>query len=578
MIVLGISDITGNHSHSCIAIVTNGHLKFALSQERQSRIKNDSQFPTTSIQAGLDYLGLTLSDIDAVACAYPPAHYYSGLLSHGWGNAFRTIGHAMAGKPHQFLRYIFPNLKKALFDPKGNAFITRGIAENNFYYIDHHLAHVTAAYAASSFDRALAVSYGGFAPHADGTNVSGAVYLCNNNSVQWIEDIPMCATGCWYSGITVALGYRYMQQESKTMGLSALGNPDRCYTNLSRLSTRFQSGRWQCSSHWLDSITSPRSDVFLNTYTGKCLSRLLQSVPPQDVAAAAQKIWQENIVAYIRNLVKRYPVEHLILTGGTFQNIIINTALAGMPEIKNTYIHPHPGDGSTPIGAALSFFQTKTGTLVRAPLSDTGLGCEFNDNTIYKVLRRYGNRINIKKIKKIEYTADRLAKKRIIGWFQGREEYGNRSLGHRCILASPDIEHQLWINTQIKHREDWIPLRVSCLAEYADRLFKQFIPSPFASFRYRFKASYHRRYKSVTHRDETVSVHSVDQSAFPDFRQLLLTFYQLTGHPLIFNTSLNIHGHPIVHTPEEAVSLLLSTNLDELIIGSFSVTVRGNNV
>ena len=238
MTILGISDVTGNHSHSSIALIRNGHLKFALSQERQSRIKNDPQFPAAAVQTGLDYLGIKLSDLDAAVCAYPPPRYYAGLLSHGAGDVFRTVGSILAHRPYQLLRYLYPNVKKAIFDPHCNGLLNMGIPDDDFHFIDHHLAHVTAAYSASPFENALALSYGGFAPHADGTNAAGAVYRCRGSDIQWIADIPMCAAGCWFSGITVALGFRYMQQESKTMGIAARGATNVCYEFCYALSTR----------------------------------------------------------------------------------------------------------------------------------------------------------------------------------------------------------------------------------------------------------------------------------------------------------------------------------------------------
>ncbi|MDZ7725639.1 MAG: carbamoyltransferase C-terminal domain-containing protein [candidate division KSB1 bacterium] len=578
MNILGLGDVTGNHSHSSIAIVRDGSLLFALSRERQSRLRNDSQFPAESIQAGLNYLGLSLSDIDAVVCAYPPPRYYAGLLFHGWGDAVRSMGTLLLRAPHQLLRYLLPNLKKALFDPRGNHVLRMGIPPSKFQFVDHHLAHVTAAYCASPYDRALAISYGGFAPHADGTNRAGAVYLCEGNSIQWQQDIPMCATGCWFSGVTVALGYRYMQQESKTMGLAGLGKPDAAYKACSGLATRYENGRWQRYPYWLDTLLSPRSAAFLNTRTGRRLKRLLRSAAPQDLAAAAQQIWQENITAFVRNLLQQHKVRNLVLSGGTFQNIQINSELAQLPDIDGVYLHPHPGDGSTPIGAALHLWQQHAGKLPRHSLPDAGLGCEFSDAAVKDALARYKDRVLIKNIENASiYGAGLLSQNRIIGWFQGREEYGNRSLGHRCILAFPAGEHRLSIN-RIKGREDWIPVGVSCLAEHAASLFESFMPSPYASFRFRFNPRYQDTHKFLLHCDGTIRVQSVDEHAYPEFRSLLQVFYERTGQALIFNSSLNRHAEPIVHTPAQAIDLLLNTSLDALIIGSFCVTARRDNV
>ena len=299
MNILGLSDTTGNHSHSSVCLVQDGRLTFALSQERISRCKNDSRFPNETIETALQQTGLTMSDIDAVACAYPPPRYYASLLQRSKIDVPRALWGVAVRRPDRLFKYLVPNLRKALLDPHHS----NSLLQKPVQFIDHHLSHATAAYCSSGFDDCLAISYGGFAPHSDGYNVAGAVYRCRGDRIEFLENIPFYATGCFYSGITVALGFRYMEQEGKTMGLAGLGDPSVCIDELRAMATLFQHDQWQPYKNWIDYIFAPRAEVFLSSRSGRLLRHMVKKFGARHVAAAAQKIWQDNLLADRKSVV-----------------------------------------------------------------------------------------------------------------------------------------------------------------------------------------------------------------------------------------------------------------------------------
>ena len=577
MNILGISDVTGNHSHSSVAILQEGRLAFALSQERISRVKNDCRFPREAIQAALDFTHLRLADIDYFACGYPPANYYRSLSRYSKFDVPRSFIGALLRSPRKLLKYLAPNIRKALFDPKKvNGLFDFGAPAEKFQFIDHHLAHVSAGYFASGFDDALAVSYGGFAPHESGQNVAGAVYRCRGDAIEFLEDIPMFAGGVFFSGVAVALGMKYMQEEGKIMGLAATGDYHTCYDPLRKLAVHYHHDHWKKYKNWVDYIMSPRADAFLGTKSGRRLQKLIRQHGPADVASAAQHLWQKNIVRMLQHYLQKYDARRVVLTGGTFLNVKINSAIEALDEVDEIYVHPHTGDGSTAIGAAIEMSRRATGKPARMDLTDVGLGVEFTDASIESAIRRFGSILKYKKIADAStFAAGRLADGNIVGWFQGREEYGPRALGHRCILADPrQLEMKNRINRDIKGRELWIPIAASVLAEHGDDYFENFVNSPHMTRAYMAKKKHYSDILAALHVDGTSRAQSVDKKAYKPFRKMLQNFFKRTQMPLLLNSSLNRHGEPIVHRPDDALQLLLDTPLDELVIGSFSV-VKG---
>ena len=570
MNILGLSDTTGNHSHSSVCLVQDGRLTFALSQERISRCKNDSRFPNETIETALQQTGLTMSDIDAVACAYPPPRYYASLLQRSKIDVPRALWGVAVRRPDRLFKYLVPNLRKALLDPHHS----NSLLQKPVQFIDHHLSHATAAYCGSGFDDCLAISYGGFAPHGDGYNVAGAVYRCRGDRIEFLENIPFYATGCFYSGITVALGFRYMEQEGKTMGLAGLGDPSVCIDELRAMATLFQHDQWQPYKNWIDYIFAPRAEVFLSSRSGRLLRHMVKKFGARHVAAAAQKIWQDNLLAFVKHVMQKYGCNKLALAGGTFLNINAVQAVAEQSQADGIYVFPHTGDGSTPIGAAWQVWQQQSGTLPHETVERADWGCQFDEASIAADLARFGDRLVAEAVDQpARVAAEKITQGIILGWFQGREEYGPRSLGQRCMVADPRLKEMRRRLNERKKRELWIPLAASCLAEHGHRYFQHWQPQTFMSRSFTFLGEQRENLAAAGHDNATCRVQAVTAgSGF--FRTLLECFYDLTGTAMVLNTSLNRHGEPIVHRPAEAMELVLAGVIDELMIERWLIRKR----
>ncbi len=353
------------------------------------------------------------------------------------------------------------------------------------------------------------------------------------------------------------------------MGLAALAEAGDCRDRLQPLVSRFSEGKWQKYCGWVDYLMTPRADAFRATDSGRRLQQLVRDYSAPQLAAAAQEVWEESLCSFVDYLRRTYGVPHFILGGGVFLNVRINTRIAQMEGIEGVYIHPHPGDGSTAVGAALEAYRSAGGEIAHRSIADSGLGLSFSEAAVEQTLRRFRGVLVEKTPDPADYAARRLAQGAVVGWFQGREEFGPRALGHRCLLGSPrpDIKERL---TLAKGREAWIPIAPAVLAEHASDYFEG-SPDPFMMRLCRVRPTKKPLIAAALHTDGTARLQAVTSDAFPPFRRLLERFYQTTGLPLILSTSLNRHGEPIVHRPEEAVELLLKNVMDELIIESFVV-------
>lgn len=356
------------------------------------------------------------------------------------------------------------------------------------------------------------------------------------------------------------------------MGLAKTVDFQPAYDRLKKLTTCFRDGVWHKYPFWVDYIQSPRADAFIASRTGHFLNKWIAKTSPAQVAAAAQHLWEENIVRYIAHLQTRHQFRHLVLSGGVFANVQINRLAADLPGIEEVYIHPHPGDGSTAIGAALHIRKQLAGKPVRLSLGDTGWGVDFTERAIETAIRRFGSRIYYEKREDFhQVAAQQLGQGQIVGWFQGREEYGPRALGHRCILADPRrTELKDKITLAIKKREHWIPIAPSILAEHASAYLEN-MGDTFMQRVCHVRSRKRNDIAAAIHADGSARVQLVGTDAYAPFRQLLQEFYRITGIPALLNTSFNVHGEPIVHLPEEAITLFLAGDMDVLIIGPFII-------
>ena len=262
------------------------------------------------------------------------------------------------------------------------------------------------------------------------------------------------------------------------------------------------------------------------------------------------------------------------MAGGVFLNFKTNKKILELPNVNNLFIQPHAGDGGVSIGAALAVSSKKyIFQNFGKALNTGGLGQSFSNQDIIKELEKYKSKLNYKKQKEIvEYTANLLVKGKVIGWFQGRAEWGPRALGFRSVLADPrKIEVKDRINDVLKNREWFMPFAPSVLEEEANKFFKNCKKSPFMTIVFDIVKGKEKKIPAAIHIDNTARPNTVNEQNNAIYYQLIKSFYKKTGLPVILNTSFNKHGLPIVNSPKDAIEHLLMGAVDELIIGSYAV-------
>lgn len=575
MNIIGLNDVASAHHNSSMALVQNGKLTFAASEERFTRIKHDMAFAENAIRAALEFSGLQLNEIDYFAVGYPMSAFYGDLLVRNWLDLPRTlaglVGHNFSG----LLRYLLPNIRKMYNPPKfNNGLLKLGVAREKIRFMDHHRAHAASAYRCSGFEDCVTISMDGFGPNGQGRNIAGQVYVCKNGHMELVEEMPLYITALYFSGFTVALDLKYMDGEGKTMGLAAYGDPEVCYNQVKELIFNFKDGRWHGYPYWIDYVMVPRKSVFVKTHTGRKIMRLIAQFGRENVAAAAQRVLEERMMDIVEWIHARHPFRNLALAGGIFLNVKVNKLIMELPYLDDLFIQPHAGDGGTAIGAALELYHELSGQPVNFKMQDAALGKAFDDTDIEATLHQFAGQLEWQKLNGTvpEYVGQQLARGKVIGWFQDREEWGPRALGRRSVLADPRrADTRDIINSKMKNREWFMPFAPSALYDHGARYFKNFRESNFMTLAFDVIEEKAQEIAAAIHVDKTARVHSVRRDLNPLYYSAIEAFFKETGVPVILNTSFNRHGLPIVHSPKDAIEHLLWGCVHELAIGSFIV-------
>ncbi len=577
MIIIGLNDVAGAHHNSSVALIQDGKVTFATSEERFTRVKFEMAFPQNALQAALDFAKLRLEDVDYFAVGYPPSSFYLDLFCRRFWDLPRSVlglvGHNFWG----MVKYLFPNVRK-MYKPAefSNGLRRLNVPKEKIVFIDHHRSHASSAYRCSGFDDCLTISMDGFGPNGAGKNIAGQIYRCSGGEMELLEEIPLYATALWYSAFTVCLDLKYMDGEGKAMGLAAYGDPTVCYDEVKDMVFQYRDGNWLGYPYWVDYIMVPRDTVLRATHSGRKIMRLIAQYGKEHVAAAAQRLLEERILGYVEALHQKYEFSRVALAGGTFLNVKVNKLILELPYIQEVFVHPHASDGGTAIGAALELYHQKTGLPASQKMIDASLGVEFSDEQILTELQSYAEQVEWQQLNGAlpDYVADALVQGKVVGWFQGREEWGPRALGRRSVLADPrDPKTRDVINHKMKNREWFMPFAPSCLEDKGHLYFKNFCQTPFMTMAFDVVEGKEADISSAIHVDNTARVQSVRKDN-PLYYRVIEKFYEKTGVPVILNTSFNRHGLPIVHRPKEAIEHLLWGCVHELAIGGFIVRMK----
>jgi len=565
MRILGIAAPFGHDASA--AIIVDGKVVAAVEEERFSRRKHaKDECPHTSVKFCLKTAGLKPHDIDAVA--FPWA--LSALRQKRWEYFFRTF----ISNPSRAYKKFFRNAKEY----RGQAaFIAKTLHESGFgnhrpkiHWIEHHIAHAASSYFLSGFDKAAVLSIDG-----GGEITSTLIGCAKDATINKIKEIVAPdSLGNFYSTMTEYLGFEREDGEYKVMGMAPYGDADK----ISMSHIIWPKGRdFRIADDYVWPIRTQRyhPDVLIPKKmvkewgpprTGDSLTE-----PYIHIAAATQKTF-ENIVLHLLNNHLQKSLErsgHLCFAGGCALNVSINKKLIQHPLVKQLWVQPSSHDSGTSLGAA-AYVAAQLGDRI-APMEHVYLGPEFTNAQIEPVLKASGFRFE-KCIDICETAASLLKEGKIVGWFQGRMEWGPRALGNRSILGNPTIRGTNdRINAIIKFRERWRPFCPSMLKEYAADILGSDHPAPFMTFAFDVAPHWKERIPEAVHVDGTCRPQVVDERHNPKFHRLISLFHKKAGVPVVINTSLNRRGEPMICSPEDAILMFRESGLEYLAIGDYLV-------
>jgi carbamoyltransferase len=461
-----------------------------------------------------------------------------------------------------------------------------GIRAGPLHHVEHHHAHLASAFFCSPFDEAAVISIDGF---GDFSSVKWGVGRGNQIEVKGSVQFPH-SLGIFYTAFTQFLGFPKHGDEYKMMGLSALGEPRfvsqvRDVVRTDKDQIRLNLDYFVHQSEGVEMTWDNCEPTIGTVYSTKMLKafgepRDFRGAIEQrhaDLAASAQAVLEENYFALLNYIQKQTGQKNVCLAGGVALNCVANGMIFDRTGFRDVYVQPAAHDAGTSFGAAL-YVQHQILKRERSfVMKDVYWGPQYSDADILQHLETAGcayQRLSESEL--VRRTAEQIAEGNIVGWFQGRMEYGPRALGNRSILADPrrkDMKDIL--NRRIKYREPFRPFCPSVLAECAGDFFECSYPSPFMLMAYKIKPAMRDVIPAVTHEDGTGRLQTVEQEVNPLYWKLIRSFGDLTGVPVVLNTSFN-ENEPIVNTPAQAVDCFLRTHMDTLVIGSFFLRKSDN--
>lgn len=558
MRILGIND--GHDSGVCL--VDDGKITYASNEERFARKKFYWGFPHGALKNLFEFTKTDPSTIEHIAIAgiakFEEENTYTfdafamtGLRRHGEkiARALRPIAESKF-----FARAVrtFGQLSREPLSHFEKIFKDIGIKAPITFH-DHHLCHAASAYFSCGHDPALIITADG-----SGDGLSGSVYVGRNGKLDMIAFSPVIhSSGRFWDVITYMCGFKPVRHAGKITGLAAYKPTPEAHEKLRTL-----YGGDDKHLHFLNK----ERRVWLGEL--KRIKEVLQGYSREEIAYAAQKVLEEAFVKVVRAAIKRTGIGDVALAGGTFANVRLNQILAELPEVKSIWIFPHMGDGGLNVGAAW-LAESATNTLIPSRLEHLYLGPGFSKDDIDAALKNHGLPITPTS-NPTRFIAEQLVKKRVIGVYQKRMEYGPRALGHRSILAEPtDPTMQDWLNARLA-RTEFMPFAPMILEHRAPEYFQNYSKGAYAA-RYMticFTVTDLARRKAagIVHKDGTARPQIVTEKSNPLIFQSLTYYEELTGLPICVNTSFNKHEEPIVCTPEDAVKEFLRGGVDVLVL------------
>jgi carbamoyltransferase len=575
-----ILGLNAYHGDSSACIFQNDKLVVAIEEERIRRVKHWAGFPSESIKFCLNECGIGIEDVDYITISRDP-----------FANIYQKVTYSIKN----FIN--FKTLKDRLVNSKKVNLVKDELStifningddiKAKIVNVEHHRAHMASAFFASPFDESAILSIDGF-----GDFTSTMIGVGRGNKIEVLDSVIYPhSLGIFYTAFTQYLGFKNYGDEYKVMGLSPYGEEDsdliakvrdvillksdglfeinKKYFKHSKQGIQMS---WEEGSPFIENIYS---DYMIEVFGKPRDKDETLSEYHKNLAYAIQRVTEETIFHILNHLQKRTGLENVCIAGGVAQNSVANGKIVDNTPFTNMYVPPAGHDAGTAIGSSLWLYNQILDNPRIEPQMHSYFGTKFENDEIEKFCQENG--ISYRKYSDdelFEVVTDCLINAGVVGWFQGRAEFGPRALGDRSILCDPtrDDAKEL-INSKIKRREPFRPFAPSILKEHVSEYFERDDIVPFMEKVFKFKKDKRDRLKAVVHVDGSGRLQSVDKKVAPKYYALIKKFYDKTGTPIILNTSFN-ENEPIVNTPAEAYSCFKRTSMDMVVLGNIVITER----
>ena len=558
MNILGLSCF---YHDSAACAFKDGKIIAAAQEERFTRRKNTPDFPINAINFCIQAEGAGIHDIDYIAFYEKPYLKFARAVC----NHLKAYPFSLKNFMDTMPRWLEDRLILPLVFKKELGF------EGKTLFVKHHLAHAASAFLVSPFEEAAILT-------ADGVG-EWATTSCGfgkGNQIHIQKEIHFPdSLGLLYTAVTTYLGFQALEGEGIVMGLAGYGEP--VYLDkLKEIVTVRPDGSFRLDQRFFGFFNEGArmyTSRFVKTFGAPRLPGEEIEKRHRDMAASLQKLTEEILIKIARDLQTETKMDKLCLAGGLFLNCVANHKLLEETPFKEVFVQPAAGDSGGALGAAAYVYHDFLGNKRNYVMTDAALGPEFSVDQITRILR--GEGLDFKEMEYpilVQYIAGKIAGGEIIGWFQGKMEFGPRALGNRSILAdprNPDMKNLL--NSKVKQRESFRPYAPLVLEEKAREYFGLKDLSPFMLLAPPVREEKKYLIPSATHVDGTARVQTVNKNVNPKLWQLIKTFESITGIPVILNTSFNLRGEPIVRSPEDAVNSFLKSNMDCLVMENIVV-------
>ena len=566
-----IIGINANHADSSSCIIVNGELIVAIEEERINRVKHYSGYPINSIKECLKIANINDFEITDIAFNTKP---FSNMLAKSkfFLKNYKIMDLKLLKRFNNKI-----NIKKILFN---NFNLNKNI---KFHYIEHHLAHIASAFYPSKFDSANGLSIDG-----SGDFSTLAIAECSKNKINIKKRISFPnSLGIFYHAMTQFLGFNHYGDEYKVMGLAAYGKPlyfDKIKKNLftKNINNNFElnlnffrhhTNKFRYLSDGILNIDKIYNEK-LETLFKKEKQNNIEDNFAKNFACSVQKIYEFYFSQILKDIKLLNFSNNLVFAGGCALNSSANKLLTSNTDLfVKTFIPFAPGDNGGALGAA--FVVASKYNLELKNIQTPYIGRNFKNNEIEKLLKLNENKIDFQHFEDdnelCKKVANKISNGKVVGWFQGKMEFGPRALGNRSILADPrNPKMKDIINSKIKRRESFRPFAPAILKQHLSDWYDSDYDSPYMSSLANIKKNKAEMIPAVTHIDGTARLQTVNYQTNPKFEKLITLFYEITDVPILLNTSFN-ENEPMINKPEEALDCFLRTDMDYLILNNYFV-------